>query len=241
MYRAGLLRTARRADAVIAVSRHTAEDLARRTRLPAGKIHVVPLAASLPAASADLDEVLSRLKVPSPYVLFVGTLEPRKNVVRLIRGYRRLAARGAPHALVLAGPMGWRHQGLMRELSAEAPGRIVLTGSTGPLDLDALYRGASAFVYPSLYEGFGLPVLEAMARGTPCVVSIASSLPEVAGEAAVPVDPRSVGGLAEAMERVINDGDLAERLRQAGRARAAGFSWEETARRTLEVYKAALS
>jgi glycosyltransferase involved in cell wall biosynthesis len=241
MYRAGLLRTARRADAVITVSRHTAEDLARRTRLAPRKIHVIPLAASLPSASADVDEVLSRLKVPSPYVLFVGTLEPRKNVVRLIRAYRRLAARGAPHALVLAGPMGWRHQGLMRELSAEAPGRIVLTGSTGPQDLDALYRGASAFVYPSLYEGFGLPVLEAMARGTPCVVSIASSLPEVAGEAAVPVDPRSVGGLAEAMERVINDGDLAERLRQAGRARAAGFSWEETARRTLEVYKSALS
>jgi glycosyltransferase involved in cell wall biosynthesis len=237
MYRAGLLRIVRSADAVIAVSRHTAEDLARRTRLPPARVHVIPLAASLPRGAADVDEVLARLKVPSPFVLFVGTLEPRKNVVRLIRAYRRVAARGAPHALVLAGPMGWRHQALMKELAVEAPGRVVLTGPTGPSDLDALYRGASVFVYPSLYEGFGLPVLEAMARGAPCVVSIASSLPEVAGEAAVPVDPRSVAGLAEAMERVINDRELAERLRAAGRVRAGSFSWDETARRTLEVYK----
>jgi glycosyltransferase involved in cell wall biosynthesis len=240
MYRAGLFRLARSADAVIAVSRHTAEELARRGRIPRGRVHVVPLAASLPAANADPEEVLTRLKVPSPYILFVGTLEPRKNVVRLIRAYRRLVARGAPHALVLAGPIGWRHQALMRELALEAPGRIVLTGSTSAQDLDALYRAASAFAYPSLYEGFGLPVLEAMARGAPSVVSIASSLPEVAGEAAVPVDPRSVAGLADALERVVNDRELAARLRKAGRARAATFSWEETARRTLEVYKSVL-
>jgi glycosyltransferase involved in cell wall biosynthesis len=234
------MRLARSADAVIAVSRHTAEDLARRSRVSRSKVHVVPLAASLPEQNGDPDETLARLKVPAPFVLFVGTLEPRKNVVRLIRAYRRLVARGAPHTLVLAGPMGWRHQALMRELALEAPGEIVLTGETTPGDLDALYRAASVFVYPSLYEGFGLPVLEAMARGTPSVVSIASSLPEVAGEAAVPVDPRSVAGLAEAMERVINDRDLAARLSAAGRARAATFSWDETARRTLEVYKSVL-
>jgi glycosyltransferase involved in cell wall biosynthesis len=240
MYRAALFRIGRSADAVIAVSRHTAEDLARRTRIPSERVHVVPLAASLPEGEADVGEVLTRLKIPSPYLLFVGTLEPRKNVVRLIRAYRRLVGRGAPHALVLAGPIGWLHQGLMKELALDAPGRIVLTGSTSQPDLDALYRGATLFVYPSLYEGFGLPVLEAMVRGTPSVVSIASSLPEVAGEAAVPVDPRSVAGLAEAMERVVNDRGLAARLGQAGRARAAGFSWNETARRTLEVYKSIL-
>ena len=123
----------------------------------------------------------------------------------------------------------------------EAPGEVVLTGATSPEDLDALYRGATLMVYPSLYEGFGLPVLEAMARGIPCVASIASSLPEVAGEAALPVDPRSVGALADAMERIINDRDLAERLSKAGKARASRFSWEETARRTLEVYKRAMA
>jgi glycosyltransferase involved in cell wall biosynthesis len=240
MYRAGLFRAIRSADAIITVSRHTAEDLMRHRRLDPQRIHVVPLAASLPPAGADVEETRARLKVPSPYVLFVGTLEPRKNLVRLVRAYRRVAARGAPHALVLAGPMGWGHQQLMRELALEAPGVVILTGETSESDRDALYRGASVFVYPSLYEGFGLPVLEAMARGTPCIVSASSSLPEVAGEAAIPVDPRSVAGLTEAIERVINDRGLAAQLGAAGRRRADRFSWDEAARLTLEVYKSIL-
>lgn len=241
MYRAGLFRAVRDADVIITPSRHSAEDLMRRSRIGRGRIQVIPLAASLPSKAPQVEETLGRLKVRRPYVLFVGTLEPRKNVVRLIRAYRRMAGRGAPHSLVLAGAMGWRHQALMRELALEGPGEIVLTGTVSPDDLDALYRGASLFVYPSLYEGFGLPLLEAMARGIPCVASIASSLPEVAGEAALPVDPRSVGGLAEAMERVVNDRQLAARLSEAGVARASGFSWDETARRTLEVYKQAMA
>jgi glycosyltransferase involved in cell wall biosynthesis len=241
MYRAALSRIVRSADGIITVSRHTAEDLSRRTRVDPRKIHVIPLAASLPASDTDPGTVLDRLKVPQPYVLFVGTLEPRKNLIRLVHAYRRAASRGLPHALVLAGPMGWRPQALLRAISEEGPGDVVLTGTVGANDLDALYREASVFVYPSLYEGFGLPVLEAMARGTPCVVSTSSSLPEVAGEAALPVDPRSVGGLTEAIERVTSDRDLAGRLREAGMARAARFSWAETARRTLDVYKSVLS
>jgi glycosyltransferase involved in cell wall biosynthesis len=237
MYRVGLARAVRSAHAIIAVSRHTAEDLLRRTRVDPRKVHVVPLAASVPTSGSDIEETLSRLKIRAPYVLFVGTLEPRKNLVRLVRAYRRMAIRGSPHALVLAGPIGWRHQALLREIAMEGPGEILLTGPVPPEDLDALYRGASALVYPSLYEGFGLPVLEAMARGVPCVVSTSSSLPEVAGEAALPVDPRSVAGLAEALERVVGDRDLAGRLRKAGKSRAARFSWGETARLTLEVYK----
>jgi glycosyltransferase involved in cell wall biosynthesis len=240
MYRAGLFRAIRSADAIITVSRHTAEDLVRRRRVDPDRVRVVPLAASLPQSGADVEETLARLKVPTPYVLFVGTLEPRKNLVRLVRAYRRVAARGAPHALVLAGPIGWGHQQLMRELALEAPGEVILTGETSEADRDALYRGASVFVYPSLYEGFGLPVLEAMARGAPCVVSASSSLPEVAGEAAIPVDPRSVAGLTEAVERVINDRELAAQLSAAGRRRADRYSWDETARLTLEVYKSVL-
>jgi glycosyltransferase involved in cell wall biosynthesis len=240
MYRAGLFRAVRSADAIITVSRHTAEDLARHRRINRQRIHVVPLAASLPHVGSDVEETLSRLKIPPSYVLFVGTLEPRKNLVRLVRAYRRVAARGAPHALVLAGPIGWGHQPLMKELALEAPGEIILTGETSEADRDALYRGASVFVYPSLYEGFGLPVLEAMARGAPCVVSTSSSLPEVAGEAALPIDPRSVAALTEAIERVINDRGLASRLSAAGKGRADRFSWEETARQTLEVYKSVL-
>jgi glycosyltransferase involved in cell wall biosynthesis len=237
MYRAALRRAVRTADAVIAPSRHTAEDLIRRTRLPASRVHVVPLAASLPAGEADPNEVLARLKVRPPFILSVGTLEPRKNLVRLVRAYRRLAARGAPHRLVLAGPLGWQPQRLLREVAVEAPGEVVLVGQLLPEELDALYRSTDAFVYPSLYEGFGLPVLEAMARGAACVVSTSSSLPEVAGEAALPVDPMSEAGLADAMERVTTDEELAARLRAAAVARAARFSWDDTARLTLQVYK----
>jgi glycosyltransferase involved in cell wall biosynthesis len=240
MHRAGLFRAVRSADAIITVSRHTAEDLVRHRRIDQERIYVVPLAASLPQVGSDVEETLARLKIRAPYVLFVGTLEPRKNLVRLVRAFRRVAVRGAPHALVLAGPIGWRHHQLMRELAVEAPGEIILTGETSEADRDALYRGASVFVYPSLYEGFGLPVLEAMARGVPCVVSTSSSLPEVAGEAALPVDPRSVAGLTEAIERAINDQALASRLSAAGKGRADRFSWEETARQTLEVYKSIL-
>jgi alpha-1,3-rhamnosyl/mannosyltransferase len=194
----------------------------------------------VPPGDADIDQVLARHRLDRPYILSVGTLEPRKNLVRLVRAYRRLVARGAPHTLVLAGAMGWRSKGLMAELMVEGPGRVVLAGHVGPVDLDALYRGAAAFAYPSLYEGFGLPVLDALARGVPSVVSTSSSLPEVAGEAAIPVDPRSVAGITEALERVTTDVALAQRLREAGLARAARFTWEETARRTLEVYKSVL-
>jgi glycosyltransferase involved in cell wall biosynthesis len=198
------------------------------------------LAASLPPGHADPEEVLARLKVRSPFILSVGTLEPRKNLRRLVRAYRRLAARGAPHRLVLAGPLGWQPQRLLREVAVEAPGEVILVGQLLPDELDALYRAADAFVYPSLYEGFGLPVVEAMARGAACIVSTTASLPEVAGEAALPVDPMSEAGLADAMERVTTDGELAARLRAAALTRAGRFSWDETARLTLDVYKQVL-
>lgn len=241
LYRAALLRTVRSAHAILAVSRHTAEDLERHTRAPAARVHVTPLGPSLPIGTADVTEVLDRLKVRAPYVLYVGALEPRKNVVRLVRAYRRLAARGTDHSLVLAGALGWKAQPLLREIeSAAAPGEITLTGRVGDDELDALHRGASVFAYPSIYEGFGLPVLDAMARGVPCVVSSTSSLPEVAGEAAIPVDPRSVAAIADALAALTRDRALAERLRVAGFARAQRFSWEETARLTLDVYKSVL-
>jgi glycosyltransferase involved in cell wall biosynthesis len=241
LYRLALRRAVRTAHAVIAPSRHTAEDLIRRTRMRADRVHVVPLAASLPEEATDPAEALARLKVRPPYILSVGTLEPRKNLVRLVRAYRRLAARGAPHRLVLAGAIGWQPQPLLREVAEGAPGEVVLVGEVLPAELDALYRAADAFVYPSLYEGFGLPVVEAMSRGLPCVVSSSSSLPEVAGEAALPVDPMSEAGLADALERITTDTELADRLRAAAKVRAARFTWEETARRTLEVYKQVVS
>ena len=236
LYRTGLRAAVRRADAIVTPSRNTAEDVLSRTDVDPAKLRVVPLAASLPQGTLDAQDVLARLKVRAPFVLFVGTLEPRKNLVRLVRAYRRVAATGAPHTLVLAGPLGWQHEPLMRELSLQGPGEIVMTGRVSGDELDALYRAADVFAYPSLYEGFGLPVLEAMARGVPSVVSTTSSLPEVAGDAAIAVDPRSVREIARALERVLSDVNVAEDLAMRGRRQAQRFSWDETARMTLAVY-----
>lgn len=240
LYRLGLRAAVRRADAILTPSRNTAEDVLSRTSVDPAKLHVVPLAASLPTGALDAEEVLARLKVPSPYVLFVGTLEPRKNLVRLVRAYRRVAANGFPHALVLAGPLGWHHESLMRELSLQGPGEIAMTGPLSDEELDAVYRAADVFAYPSLYEGFGLPVVEAMARGVPTVASATSSVPEVAGDAAIGVNPRSVREIAQAIESLLSDVDLADRLAARGRARAERFSWDETARLTLDAYERVL-
>jgi glycosyltransferase involved in cell wall biosynthesis len=240
MYRMGLRAAVRRAHAILTPSRHTAEDVLSRTKVDPARLHVVPLAAAPPGHEVEVADALGRLKVRAPYVLFVGTIEPRKNLVRLVRAYRRVAATGLPHALVVTGALGWQHEALMRELALEGPGEIVMTGALEPGDLDAVFRAADAFVYPSLYEGFGLPVLEAMTRGVPAIVSNTSSLPEVSGDAALGVNPRSIREIATAIESLCTDVDLAERLAAAGRLRAERFSWDETARRTLEVYERAL-
>jgi glycosyltransferase involved in cell wall biosynthesis len=240
LFRAGLRRAVRTADAIVTVSNHTANELRRRARIEPRRVHATPLAASLARGDAPADAVADRYRIPRPYVLYNGLLEPRKNLHRLIHAYRRVSAAGAPHALVLAGGLGWKANDLLAELKQPAPGTIVLTGHVPESDLDALFRGASAFVYPSLAEGFGLPVLDAMARGIPCIVSSTTSLPEVAGGAAILADPLSIPGLAEALSRVLMDEGLAERLAEDGRRRAAEFSWQRTAEATLEVYRSIL-
>jgi glycosyltransferase involved in cell wall biosynthesis len=239
MHRAGFRRAVREAAAIIAVSRSTASDVARLGGVDEASIRVVPLAGSLSVGEEDPAAALDRLRVPRPYALFVGTLEPRKNLVRLIRAYQRIAPR-VPHALVLAGPMGWRSEPIRRELALPGAGSIVVTGRVSEADLDALYRGADAFAYPSLYEGFGLPVLDAMARGIPVITSNTSSLPELAGDAAVQVTPGSTGAIATALERVLTDSTERSRLSSAGRDRAEAYTWERTARETIEVYEEAL-
>lgn len=239
LHSAGLRRAAGTATAIIAVSRHTADDAARLAGIDPSRIHVVPLAGSLPVGAGDPEPVLERLGISRPYLLFVGNLEPRKNVGRLLRAFEEVAPR-VPHSLVLTGPISRRARaaGLGQ---GEGSGRIVVTGSVPEEHLDALYRGADAFAYPSLYEGFGLPVLDAMARGIPVVTSDSSALAELAGDSAIRIPPGSTGAIAEALELVLTDEAERKRLSKAGHVRALDFSWDRTALATLDVYEKALA
>lgn len=241
LYRLGLRAAVKRADAILTPSRSTADDVASRTKVDPARLHVVPLASSLASGTLDVAEVLARRRIRSPYVLFAGTLEPRKNLVRLVRAYRRVAATGLPHALVLAGAMGWHHEDLMREIAKPGPGEVILTGLLAEADLDALYRGASAFAYPSLYEGFGLPVVEALALGVPVASSAVGAIPEIATGACIELTPEDPEQMAGAIGRLCQDTALRESLRDEGPRRTAELSWERTAQETLAVYRTALA
>jgi glycosyltransferase involved in cell wall biosynthesis len=238
VYRAGVRAAVKRADLLVVPTDATKRDLVERGGDP-DRIRVTPLASSLPEGDADVDEVLARIGIERPYVLCPATIEPRKNQVRLVRAYRQVAAE-LPHELVLAGPEGWLTAELQTEIDHGGSGTVRRVGRLGPEDLDAVYRGADAVAYPSLYEGFGLVIVEAMARGVPLVTSTTPACAEVAGDAALLVEPLDVGGLADALVRVLGDEALRTDLASKGRERAAGFSWEATARATLGAYREAV-
>jgi len=224
----------RRAAALPCISNATRADLERLFPAARGKASTIPLAADA-AFAAPVDRP-GHPALDRPYVLAVGTLEPRKNLESLIAAWRNLQPTVRDeHTLALVGPRGWDDAPI---LAAARDAGAVLLGRVAEDELRALYAGAACFVYPSLYEGFGLPVLEAMAAGAPVVTSNLSSLPEVAGAAALLVDPRDPAALGAAIGRVLTDDALAARLRAAGRARAATFSWERTARETLALLHA---
>jgi alpha-1,3-rhamnosyl/mannosyltransferase len=204
------------------------------------RIRVTPLASGLPVGDADVRDVVARLGIRRPYVLCAATLEPRKNQARLVRAYRRVAPDVA-HTLVLAGPPGWHGEELEREIVAAGPGTIVRVGELNGDDLDAVIRGADAVAYISTYEGFGLPVLEAMTRGVPVLTSDRSALPEVAGDAALLTDPTDDEAVTDALRRLLGDAELRVDLSRRGRERASRFSWEATARATLDAYREVLA
>jgi glycosyltransferase involved in cell wall biosynthesis len=193
-------------------------------------------------------EALSAVKVkynlPDDYILFVGTLEPRKNLMTLLEAYRIFAGQSknrAQTALVVAGMKGWLYEETMRRLG-EMPREMSprLIGYVEEMDLPALYSAARMAVVPSLYEGFGLPCLEAMACGTPLVCSNAASLPEVVGDAALLVSPENPEEMAVAMAELAENPEVGEELADRGRRRAAQFTWERCAEETYRVYKAAM-
>ncbi len=233
------------AEGVIAISETTRRDVVTHLGVPPERVYVVPPGvdpACRPLDGAQVARALAPLGLrPGEYILHVGTIEPRKNLTRLAEAYDLLRWRmgSAAPRLVLAGAVGWLCADVLRRI--EALGKDVLRlGHVSAEILPALYNGARLLVYPSLYEGFGLPPLEAMACGTPVVASSAGALPEVVGDAGLLVDPQDVEGLAAAMAELLADAERWTALRQAGLARAAAFSWARSARRLLEVYRAAV-
>lgn len=244
---ARLDRTLAVATRVIAVSQATRRDLLDLYGVEPAKVRVIPLgvdgAAFRPLEEEVVREARRRFGIHRPYVLYLGGIEPRKNLPNLVRA---VAALGKRVALVIAGAgVQWNPQGaalLQAALAALPLGdrlEVIQTGYVSEGDKAALLSGAEALVYPSLYEGFGLPLLEAMACGTPVVTSDRSSLPEVAGDAAVLADPDQPEAITAAIDRVLSDGDLRKRLREAGIERAARFDWTQTARKTAEVLREA--
>ena len=234
-------RTVCQAAAVIAVSQYTKDELGRLWRVPAGKVHVVPNGYDprfCPGDPAEVEAFRQRAGLPARYLFFLGTLEPRKNLLNLVRAYGRSGAQRQGVSLIIAGGKGWYYEALFQEVIALGlQDNVYFTGYLPDDDIVWWYRGAEAFVYPSLYEGFGLPVLEAMACGTPVITSRCSALPEVAGDAALLVEPTDVDALAGAIAHLVSDPVRQQDLRMLGLQRAALFSWQRTARETVVVYE----
>lgn len=228
---------------IITDSECSRRDIMRIYGVPESRIAVIYLGYDKtvfnlePTDPEKRQELLTRIGVSKPYILHHGTIQPRKNLVRLIEAYRLVLSRnsGADFELVLPGRMGWEYQEIMAAANKSGPGRVIFAGTLSDQDLAMLIKGSHLVAIPSLYEGFCLPMVESMACGTPTVVSGTSCLPEVSGNALEYFDPRSVEDIASRMESVLFDSELRERLSRRGRERAAQFSWERCARETLDV------
>lgn len=236
------LLAARVADAIIVPSRAVKDDVARYLRTPMSRVHVVHEAAAADYTPVDAEaaRAVAARYVQGAYVISVGSLEPGKNRGRLIRAMRALRDNGIDHHLLVVGQEAWDFEqdyALVRELGMS--NRVAFAGYVPREDMPALYSAATAFALPALYEGFGLPVIEAMACGTPVLTSNVSATAEVAGDAALLVDPGSVDDIRHGLWRLLAEPLLRAQLRDAGRARAAEFSWARAADETHDVYVAA--
>ncbi len=236
-------RGARRAETVLTLSEASRERIVARLGVPESKVVVTPCAADRPTAGGDADFAAlgARLGIERPYLLALSSGSPHKNLARLVRAFARLAPDGRPQ-LVVAGHEPTRGESL-RALAQELGlgDSVRFTGYLSDHDLALVRRNATVFVFPSLYEGFGIPVLEAMEAGVPVVASNVASLPEVVGDAGRLVDPSSVDDIAAGLREVLADEALRQDLVRRGYRQLRRFSWESTARRTLEVYERAFS
>jgi glycosyltransferase involved in cell wall biosynthesis len=236
-----------RATRIIAVSESTRRDVVEIYGIDPERVVVIPHGIDTetyrPPDPDSVQAVRRRFGLDGPYLLFLGGIEPRKNLPNLLAAYACLSPEVRPVLVVAGGWVPWNPEGrrgmgeALDRIPADVRRGVILTGYVSEADKVALLGGAAALVYPSLYEGFGFPVLEAMACGTPVLTSDVSSLPEVAGEAALLVAPRDVDAITDGMDRLLRDDALREHLRAAGMERAGRFRWEDTARRTADVLR----
>ncbi len=244
LYERGVRIAERDAALILTPSQHVAEELAARGVEP-DRLRVTPLAPSAiwPVERDDplAQTTRARLEPSAPFLLVVGTIEPRKNLPRLVRAFRlAMTSASLPHDLVLAGPAGWHQEALRDEIAAAADDRVRVLGWIDAPALDVLYRDAAAVAYLSLYEGFGLPVVDSLARGKPTLASDIGAIREVAEDATLLVDPLDEETIAEGIVRILTDDALRDDLSVKGPVRAADFSWEKTARATLDAYRDAV-
>jgi len=243
-YRFAVKRSAKLATRIIADSEATAVDCHEFLGIADDRIDIIPLGVNdnfRPVAEEQRAAVRQRYRLPESFVLFVGTIEPRKNISRIIQAWSQIAGECSLD-LVIAGRDGWESDPIYETaITSPHADRTHFPGFIDDADLPALLCAAHVFVWPSLYEGFGLPPLDAMACGTPVVTSNTSSLPEVVGDAAICVDPSDVKAIASAMLEAATDQTRRHALRTKGIERAKTFTWERTARLTLESYRAALA
>ncbi len=230
----------RRANAIIAISETAKRDLVNYYHLPASKIQVIYEAAAphfRTVSQEAIARVRSKYRLPERFILHVGTIEPRKNLSRVLEALEVLQARGVKVSLIIVGSKGWLYEGFFRRLEA-SPVReaVLLPGYVPDEDLPAVYGAAELTIVASVYEGFGLPILESMACGTLVVSSNRSSLPELGGDAALYFDPYSVEEMAEAIGKILGDQELAQAMRERGTVQAARFSWARAAEETMALY-----
>ena len=230
------------ADHIIFVSRSALDDSVAKLGKPQGKASVVPhgkgeeFCPGVPLR--DVERLRAKFNLPQRFVLYIGTIEPRKNLAKLVEAFAPLAAKDPEVSLVLVGKMGWMTDALFVAIERfDLASRVVFTGFIAEEEKAPFLAACTMFVYPSLYEGFGLPVLEALSCGTPTITSNTSALPEVVGDAALLVDPTSTADLAAAMDKLLFDPVLQAQLRMKGPQQAAGFTWEKAAFLTAEVYR----
>jgi glycosyltransferase involved in cell wall biosynthesis len=237
--------SARRAAKILTLSQHTRRDIIDTYGIEPSRITAIPLAAPghfYPVKdNRELQRVRHNYGIDGQYILSVGSIQPRKNLARLVGAYASLRDKHTETKfpkLVLVGKHAWLYDETLRALEqARVADSVILTGYVPESDLPALYSGAICFVYPSYFEGFGLPPLEAMKCGAPVIVGNQTSLPEVVGDAGLTVDPFDVRSIAEAIEKLINDSILRQELSVKGRRRAETFDWRTTAQQTLEIYQ----